>query len=280
MTKIAVIGSEGYVGKAMCNFFVDHYDICRYDPVNPKNQNEVIKWSGILHTIHRKYVNQCEVAVVCVPTPKADDGSCNTSIVEEVIDWVETPLIILKSTVEPGTTDRLKEKTGKNIIFQPEFCGESNYWSPYNFDKDVKETPFFIFGGDPKDTMKAVELYMPVAGPTKTYIQTDTKSAEMCKVIENSFYAVKITFFHQIYELCKKIGIDYNEVRGLFQNDPRWNPMHSAVFNDKLGYGNSCLPKDVSGLLEYSKRNGYNLTVMEAAQQYNKKVRPGLYISE
>jgi UDP-N-acetyl-D-mannosaminuronate dehydrogenase len=99
-TKIGIVGN-GYVGKAFYNFFKSHYEVFIYDPAyNLSNTKDDI--------------NKCDLAVVCVPTPENEDGSCNTTIVEESINWIQTPLILLKSTVEVGTTDRLIEKFKKD----------------------------------------------------------------------------------------------------------------------------------------------------------------------
>ena len=100
-TKVGIVG-YGYVGNAFYNFFKNHYETVIYDP------------SYIL-SVSKEEINKCDLAVVCVPTPENDDGSCNTSIVEDTIDWLNTPLILLKSTVEIGTTDRLIKTYNKNI---------------------------------------------------------------------------------------------------------------------------------------------------------------------
>src|SRR5258708_6017459 len=73
----------------------------------------------------RAMVNACDIAFVCVPTPNVDHAELDTSIVEEVVDWCESDLIVIRSTVNPGTTDRLKEETGKHIVMQPEYLGET-----------------------------------------------------------------------------------------------------------------------------------------------------------
>ncbi len=246
MKSVGVIGF-GYVGKAMDKFFRDHYNVIIHDPAFTDSDG-----NGL--SSDRETINRCDFSIVAVPTPQAGNGRCDTSIVESVIDWVDTPLIIIKSTVEPGTTERLKKKTGKHIIFCPEYAGESSYWSPYKFDKDVKETPFFIFGGDPEDTKKAVNLYMPIVGPTKIYRQTDSRSAEMAKYVENSFYAAKIAFCYEVANICEKAGLDYNEVRELWLLDPRLNPMHTAVFDENdRAFGGRCLPKDLSALTKYAQ---------------------------
>lgn len=260
--KIGIVG-HGYVGKAMTRFFDDHYDVKIYDT----------QYS----CAEKSWIDDCDVVFVCVPTPvHPDTGGCDTRIVEEVIDWVESPLIIIKSTVEPGTTDRLKEKTKKRIVFAPEYCGESSYWTPYKFHTDVKETPFFIFGGDKKDTSECVSLFLPVTGPVKTYRQTTAKEAEIAKYVENCFYATKIAFCYEIANLCEKAGADWNEVRELWLLDPRLNPMHTAVFpeNDRP-FGGKCLPKDLKALCQFGLANGYSPELLWSVLQSNETI--GLY---
>jgi len=257
--KIGIIGL-GYVGTAMYDFFKDHYDVVFYDP-------------GKKGSCSKEYINTCNLGVVCVPTPMAGDGSCDLSIVEDTINWLDTPLILLKSTVEVGTTQRLKAKTGKSIVFSPEYCGESTYWSPYAFDTDVKETPFFIFGGDPVDTSKMVDYFMPVVGPTKKYVKTNATSAEFAKYMENSFYATKITFCYEMKNICDAIGMDYNEARELFLLDPRVNPMHTAVFHqNKLPFSGKCLPKDINALTCAAEKEGYSAELLKEVWKSNLRI--------
>ena len=257
--KIAIIGL-GYVGNAMYNFFRDHYDVIFFDPGKEGSANRV-------------QINECDLGVVCVPTPMANDKSCDLSIVEETIGWLDTPLILLKSTVELGTTERLKKKTGKRIVFSPEYCGESTYWSPYDFHTDVKETPFFIFGGDEKDASKMIDFFMPVVGPTKRYVKTDATSAELAKYMENSFYATKITFCYEMKNICDALGSDYNEVRELFLLDPRVNPMHTSVFHENhLPFSGKCLPKDINALACAAEKNGYSAELLKEVWKSNLRI--------
>jgi UDPglucose 6-dehydrogenase len=201
MSKIAIIG-YGYVGKAMKKFFENHYELVIYDPP-----------AGYKTT--KDEVNECDVTFVCVPTPKGEDGSCDVSIVEESVRWVDTELIIIKSTVEVGTTKRLSKKFNKDLVFSPEYIGESTYWTPFKFHQNMKETPFYTFGGNKETCSKVIDLFLPVTGPCKRYITTDCTSAEMAKYMENAFYATKIAFCNELYDICKASGVDWNEVREL-----------------------------------------------------------------
>jgi len=257
--KILIVG-HGYVGKAFENLFKKHYDICISD----------IRYSGPKLEDIKGY----DLSIVCTPTPmKQDTLECDISIVEEVISKITTPLILLKSTVEIGTTKRLKEKYKKRIVFSPEYCGESSYWSPYKFHVDVVETPFFIFGGDKKDTSEMIDFFMPVCGPAKKYYQTDETTAEVVKYAENTFYATKIAYCYELNEICKSCGVDYNEMRELWIADPRISPMHTSVFyKNILPFSGKCFPKDLNGLIKLAEKKGYDPKLLREVWETNKRI--------
>jgi len=264
--KIAIIGM-GYVGRAMWNFFKGHYDLYYFDP-------NVTQWED-QNCSSISEINECDLGIVCVPTPRSDDGSCNISIVEETIDWLGTPLILLKSTVEVGTTVRLTLTYGKHLVFSPEYVGESTYFTPppYDFNTSVEKTPFFIFGGDPRDTSKMVDYFLPVTGPVKKYIQCTASEAEMAKYMENSFYATKIAFCYEVYEICRRMGIDWNTVRELWLSDPRLNPMHTAVFDENdRPFSGKCLPKDLSALAALARKTGSEANLLDEVLRTNDRL--------
>lgn len=257
--RIGIVGM-GYVGTAMQKLFENHYDVVAYDP-------------GKKLPATKEDINACDLVCVCVPTPSKADGSCDTSIVEECVKWIESPLILIKSTVAVGTTDELIAATGKRIVFSPEYCGESSYWTPYKFHTDIKETPFFIFGGAPKDTSQCVDFFLRVTGPVKTYRQTTAQAAEMAKYMENTFYATKIAFCYEIATICDKVGIDFNEVRELWLLDPRINPMHTAVFKEnKKPFSGKCLPKDLAALTTFAMDRNYCPWLLEEVQKTNERL--------
>ena len=261
--KIGIVG-YGYVGRAMFKFFERHYDVIFHDPhVDGSSSVEEI--------------NLCDLAVVCVPTPTFIDGECaghcDTSIVEHSLAWIETPLILLKSTVPVGFTDRMRVALDKRIVFSPEYCGESSYWTPYKFHADIKETPFFIFGGHHRDTSAMVDYFLPVTGPVKTYRQTTARAAELAKYMENSFYATKIAFCYEFAEIANTLLVDFNEVRELWLLDPRINPMHTAVFHqNQRPFSGKCLPKDLAAICERSEENGYDPKLLREVQNTNERI--------
>lgn len=259
-TCVGIVG-YGYVGRAMHEFFKDHFRTIVYDPQYSIDQG--FTQGGKF--VDKETINEeCDVAIVCVPTPRDKDGSCNLSIVNETFTWLDVSLIILKSTVDIGTTDRLIKETGKAIVFSPEFAGESTYWTPYKFHTDVKETPFFVFGGEPVDTKRALEYYMIIAGPTKVYRQVRPVEAEAMKYLINTFYALKIAFCYEMNEIFEHADVDYDVVRNLWLLDPRINPMHTSVFSRNVKpFGGKCFPKDVSALASFAAKNGYEAKLID-----------------
>jgi len=263
--KICVIGGAGYVGKAVVDLFE-----CRDD-------FEV--WSRD-KGLTANYGNGAALAIVCVPTPMDKDGHCDTSIVEEVIAESDFPLYLIKSAVPPGTTDFLRAKLQKNIVVSPEYIGEGSYpmpfWEGIPHPTDMSRHDFQIFGGEKKDTTRMVEIFSKVLGPYCRFFQTDSKTAELTKYMENCFFATKITFCHEFSRIAETFGVDYNELRELWLADGRVNRGSTAVFDkSKLGYGGKCLPKDISGIYHAAKERGFESKLLKEVMETNRSLRHG-----
>ena len=250
--KIAVIG-YGYVGKAFVKMLEGHYDVLAYDPA----YNQSHDFDGVHFVKCLNDLEDCVLAVVCVPTPQSPDGSCDTTYVRDSVKQLSTPLIVIKSTVTPGTTDELRTTTGKRIVFSPEYVGESKYYNPF-FGSDMKEVPFVIGGGTDKDCNDFFDLLIPILGPTKTYFKTTSLSAEVIKYMENTFFAIKLTFVNEMYNICQALGADWYSVREGWLLDPRVERMHTAVFPSDRGFKGKCLPKDTQALVAAAKKKGYD----------------------
>lgn len=255
--KIGIVG-YGRVGKGMEKFFGNHYEIRIYDP-------------EYIASNTKGEINECDLGVICVPTPMKKDKSCDISSVEETISWIKTPVIWIRSTIAPGTTDYLKKKYKKRIVFSPEYLGESKYWTPYEFHIDEKKSPYIILGGDPKDTQCVIKFIAPIMGPVKYYPQTNAMTAEVVKYMENTFFALKVTFANEMFEICKAMGLDFYTVRDLWLLDPRINPMHTMVFEDSRGFAGKCYPKDVNGIIQASIKAGYRPELLIKMLQVNEE---------
>jgi len=252
--KIGIIG-KGYVGKAIYNLFKDHYGVVCKDKEGDYSK-----------------INECDLSVVCVPTLMEEDRSCDTSIVEEVVQNLETPLILIKSTIPPGITEILKKKTGKRIVFSPEYIGQSRYWLPYKFGTDMKECPFVILGGNSKDTQEIIDILTPILGPTKTYYQVSSIESEIIKYMENSFFATKVTFVNEFKNICDIFGADFYKVREGWLLDPRINKMHTMIFKEK-GFDGKCLPKDINAIVKACEKKGYEPKLLKEVIKSNERFK-------
>lgn len=251
--SVSVIG-VGYVGKGMLKIFPD---AVQYD--EPQGIGT------------REAVNKCEMAIVCVPTPMAVDKSCDTSIVESVVSWLETPLILIKSALEPGTADHLKEKYGKRIVVSPEYMGESNYWTPpkYPDPKNPVSHGFVILGGSDEDCSGVADLLIPILGPATRFRFVSSLEAEVIKYAENTWGAMKVTFANELRDICEVLGANWHQVREGWIDDPRVEPMHTAVFKNSRGYGGKCYPKDTWAFFRICEKNNYHPTLISAMLRKN-----------
>jgi len=260
MAKIAIIGL-GYVGNAYGKLFPD---AVIYDPKKGHKDKAL--------------VNNCYLSIVCVPTPQNRDGSCDTSIVEEVVSWIKTPLILIKSTVPPGTIASLKKKYKKRICYSPEYIGEGGYYVPawkYPHPVDIIQHDFLIIGGSTKDTEEVIDIFLPILGPDKIYYQVDEKTSELIKYMDNAWTATKLIFANEFYEIAARFGVDYNRLREGFLLDSRVERMHTSVFKDKRGFDGKCLPKDMKALVKFSRKAGYEPKFIEQIIKSNNEFLKG-----
>jgi len=270
--KIAIIGF-GYVGQAYYDFFKNHYEIYFYDPgYLTKIAPKIGRYSDSQEEINKK----CKFALISVPTPPKEDGSCDISIVEASVKWLKTPFIMIKSTVVPGTTEYLKKKYKKRIVFSPEYIGEGGYYVPpwkYPHPTDIKSHGFVIIGGDRQDRILWIELFKKVMGPDAHYLQTDSTTAELVKYGENAWGAMKVTFFNEFFNICQVFGVEYDEFRELLLYDKRIERMHTAVFRDKRGFGGKCFPKDVMAIYKATKEKGYDAKILKQVIESNEEFK-------
>ena len=213
---------------------------------------------------------KCDLVFVCVPTPTYEDGTCNTTIVERCVRSLQEIgiyNIILRSTVPPGTSEAL------NVSFMPEFLTEVN-WS-----QDFVNCKQWIFG--PRTVGEAgifCELFRIAKKNGAVLHNTVTimgrREAELVKYTRNNFLALKISFFNEIYQLCKTTGIDYDAVRAGMEGDARIGMSHTAVpgYDGHYGFGGTCLPKDTNALLQYMTGHGIESHIVKAAVTRNQTV--------
>ena len=263
MKMIGVVGL-GYVGKAVEAIFSKKYKVESYD----------VKIDSTCKTL-KELVELSDVIFICVPTPMNKDGSCNTTIVESVIESVNhlnknNLIVAIKSTIPPLTTSSFsKIYKNINLIFNPEFLTEAN------FIKDFENQNRIILGGS-KDSNKILEnIYSPLF-PNAKIVNTDSTTAEMIKYTTNTFLATKVSYANEIYTMCNKLNIDYSNLIKLCLYDKRLGESHWQVPgpDGKKGFGGSCFPKDLNALIFLAESLDINLNVLKSAWKTNLNMRP------
>lgn len=220
----------------------------------------------------RSLVNTCDIALVCVPTP-AKDGKLDTSIVEEVVDWLETPLILIKSALQPGTVDRLVEKTGKRIAVSTELIGEGNYSIPYwkyPHPTDPRLHQVLIVGGEDETARRCADVLWSKLSPDIDIHLTTAVEAELVKLWENFWGAMKVTMANEVYEICERYGANYTRVLQAWGSDGRVEKMHCRVMPGKFGWDSKCYNKDIPALLNAGETVGYKSKLIKAVISANK----------
>jgi UDPglucose 6-dehydrogenase len=200
----------------------------------------------------------------------APHGSCDTSIVESVVGWLESDYIVVRSTVTVGTTERLHRTTGKRIVFQPEYGPAETPDHPFNNLRNVR---WVILGGERQDTISVADLYKTTFNADIVIFQTDSQTAELTKYMENCFLASKVTFCNEFYGIATALGLDYNELRELWLLDPRIGRSHTFVVPDERGFGGKCLPKDLSAMIRTAEMAGHDPGLLRAVQAVNEGLR-------
>ena len=266
--RIGIVG-QGYVGTAVKEMFNKYYEVDTFDLDESKRDVDYIE----------DIIDRNDIIFVCVPTPMRKDGSCDTSIVEGVVKELNElaltrqcsdRIIAIKSTVPPGTTDRLN-KDNKNItvIFNPEFLTEAN------FIDDFKNQNRIIIGGQRPASTKLRQMYSLVF-PNVPIIKTGSKTAEMVKYMTNTFLATKVSFANEMKLICDKLNIDYDKVVEYSTYDERLGKSHWAVPgpDGHYGFGGSCFPKDINALIKVAESMDLDVETLRGVWQTNLEVRP------
>lgn len=167
--KIGIIG-YGHVGTAMKDLFTDAIIYDKFKKIG---------------TIDK--INKCDIAFICVPTPMNKDGSCDASIVEEVIKWCKAKVIVIRSTVYIGFTDKMIEKYHKKIVFQPEYYGETvNH--PFAI---LSNRNWLSFGGSREDVNFVIRAYQQVMTSNIRILIGTPKEAEWLNIWKTPFLPIK-----------------------------------------------------------------------------------------
>jgi len=216
-------------------------------------------------------LKDCEIIFICVGTPSKEDGSIDLKYIKQAAEDISKILdsykiIVVKSTVIPGTTESLIKILGKKVgrdfglAMNPEFLKEGSAL------KDFFEPDRIVVGSYDEKTKEILEeLYKDFNCPK---IFTNIKTAEMIKYASNAFLATKISFINEIGNICKKLGIDVYDVAEGMGYDKR---IGREFLNAGIGFGGSCFPKDVKALIAKAKEIGYDPKLLQEVIEINEK---------
>ncbi len=225
-------------------------------------------------TSFKEAIPNSEIIYIAVGTPEKKDGTVDLSFVlavaEEIAENIgnEYKIIINKSTVPVGTARKVKEiiknktKTKIDVVSNPEFLKEGSALA------DFMKPDRIIIGTDKSDVAEKIkDLYEPFVRTGNPIIVMGIESAEMTKYASNTMLASRISFMNEIANLCEKVGADVEEVRIGMGKDPR---IGSKFLFPGIGYGGSCFPKDVKGIIQTGKEYNLPMKVCESVDLVNK----------
>lgn len=223
-------------------------------------------------TDRRRAVEHGDVIFIAVATPMSESGESDLTYVYSAADDIGSHMdrykvVVDKSTVPVGTADQVraiirgKAKHDFDVVSNPEFLKEGTAIS------DFMKPDRVVVGGDSKRAIEAMrELYEPFLRTFNPLITMDIRSAEMAKYAANCFLATKISFINEISNLCEKAGADISAVREAIGADRR---IRYEFLFPGVGYGGSCLPKDVQALIHTAAGLGSDMQLLRAVEQVN-----------
>ena len=239
----------GFVGKA-------HYEVLRHgnyiNIIDPKYPNLVVP----------EFEEEC--AIICVPTPELNTGSCDMSNVYDCIERIskDTPILI-KSTISLEGWKFLKETfPDHKLCFSPEFLRAESYL------EDMQTVSIIYLSEEHSSFWISVFEKVLNAG----FIVADPEELILIKYFKNAFLATKVSFFNQIYDMCKATGINYDAVAQGIAQDERIGFSHINITPER-GWGGACFPKDTSAIINTANQYKVDLSLIKEACSYNKRIR-------
>lgn len=256
--KIGLIGM-GFVGTALKESF-EH----RGQPVITFDKFKSIgKFEDVLDT---------EIVFLCLPSLFIEGYGYDLTAIQENCRKLSQQkykgLVVLKSTVEPGTTKFLSETFKLKMAYNPEFLTARTAFQDFDSQTHI------VVGFNEEEPTKLISLFS-ILYPQASISESNTTEAETMKVFCNCFYAVKVMIFNEYYLMCQKMGLDFELVKQMMLENGWINPMHTNVPgpDGKFAYGGACFPKDTGALNYFMGKLGTPHEVLEAAIKERNKIR-------
>ena len=258
--RIGVIGF-GTVGRAIANGLGDAHEIVIHDPSLDTRISDVTE--------------NTEMAYICVPTPTDEiSGACDISIVKSVIEQMPDGFsVVIKSTVIPGTTQRLHDKyPNLKIACSPEFLRSRSAVT------DFKNQEVLVVGTHHSDLADLVFEHHKLAHITKDggFFHVSPTLAEIVKYAKNAFYATKVIFANQFFDYCAEFGEDWDKVVEIITRPQmqRIGESHlKAITGNNRGFGGKCLPKDTLALVTEMEARGLEYDLLRSVLDDNGRLR-------
>lgn len=245
--KIGIAG-YGFVGKAHESVLKEYHDLIIYDPALE----------------HYGDLRHADAIIVCVSTPQGSHGGCKMDNVYTVLEDMPSVPVLIKSTISIEGWDMLKHVfPHTSITFSPEFLRAETAL------EDFRNNDTILLGGG--NTGFWADIFITAMGKVNIDI-ADPKELILTKYARNSFLALKVAYFNQLYDLCKKLNIDYEQVRKYTIIDDRIGESHTSITEER-GFGGHCFPKDVNALIKTAERDNVDLSILKDAVDYNRNIR-------
>lgn len=209
-----------------------------------------------------------DVIFICVPTPPSNDGACDVSIVEKVISELDAArfegLVAIKSTVTPGTTERLSKQSSLRIAFCPEFLRERAAYSDF-----VDNHELLVIGAFADNDFALIRDshgWLP-----QHVVHLTPTEAELCKYFSNVLNALRIVFANEFYEVANALGADYTRIKQAMVHRSDIPDRYLDCNEHFRGFGGVCLPKDTQAFAQFVRHLGLNLSLFETIVCENEK---------
>jgi nucleotide sugar dehydrogenase len=206
-----------------------------------------------------------DLLFLCLPTPYSEEKKCfDKGAIEEICSFLSEKkykgIVIVKSTVEPGTTSYLAEKYGLSMVHNPEFLTAKTAFEDFENQKHI------VVGGENKKNVRLVCEFYEKFWPISKISVSSSCESEIMKLSVNSFYATKIQFFNEIYFLCNKMGSRYERIKNMILENGWVSNHHVEVpgTDGEISYGGMCFPKDTNALNQFLSKNNLPNKVLQA----------------